>query len=274
VASRISTAPGTADSTSVVADRPIGKASSVAADTAIGAPSADARQPEKPAAAADARVLYEDNFADLTGSIHWNRDGKKSWETAPNERTVYFFSAPAENGSLTMKVVEDNETSGPDEQPGVLALSWPELPEKLPWSGFVYLGRKGNQRLELPPLQQAKAADDLKKFKLTFRYKAANKNREKPISLQFGIRLEPMLADSYNKRLDFGAIDATDKWETFTAGFEAGKNSDAFLKTIAEEKPVAFKIIWAQWGTRASYQAGDTLLIDDLKIETVEIVAP
>jgi hypothetical protein len=235
-------------------------------------PAPEPEKSEKPAALSEPGVLYEDSFADLTGSIHWNRNGTKTSEKAPNERTIYFFAAQPEDGPLTMKILEDNETSGPDEKPGVLAFSWPELPGKLDWSGFVYLGRKGNQRMALPPLQAAKAADDLKKFKLSFRYKAANKDRDK-IALQFGIRFEPMLADSYNKRLDFGAINATDKWETFTAGFAEGKNSEAFLKALAEEKPTAFKVIWAQYGTRASYQPGDTLLVDDLKIETTEPIA-
>jgi hypothetical protein len=214
-------------------------------------------------------VLYEDSFADLAGAIQWNRNSVKSTDKGPNLRTIYFFAAKPEDGPLTMKVFEDHESKGPDEKPGVLSLSWEELPAKLPYSGFVLLGRR-TQRMLLPPLTQAKTAEDLKKLKLTFSYKGLKKDPEMKPALTVGCRLEPMLADSYNKRLDFGNITATDKWNTFTISLGEGTNAEAFLKAIADENPGAFKLIWAQAGPLTGYHAGDTLLLDDLSVKTVE----
>lgn len=220
----------------------------------------------KETATAESEILH-DTFADASGAIHWNRDGAKSAEGAPSQRTIYFFNGTPEGGPLVMRIFEDGAVNGPDGKPGVLALSWQEIPAKLPYSGFVYLGgRIDSERLTLPLLKQAKSTDDLRQFRLKFRYKGANELREGPFSLNVGCRLEPVLADSYTKRLDLGAFTVTGEWGNFEMSLAEGKNSEAFLRAIADENPPAFKIIWSQAGSLADYRPGDTLLIDDIVI--------
>ena len=75
-----------------------------------------------------------------------------------------------------------------------------------------------------------------------------------------------MLADSYAKRLDLGTFTVTGEWGSFEMGLADGKNSEAFLRAIADENPPSFKIIWSQTGPLANYRSGDTLLIDDIVI--------
>jgi hypothetical protein len=172
-----------------------------------------------------------------------------------------------EGGPLVMKAFEDNVTVGPDGQPGVLALSWQQLPPQLPYSGFVYLGgRNADQRMTLPPLKQAKTIDDLRPIRLKFRHKAVNDTATEPISLTVGCRLEPMLADSYARRVDLGTFTASGEWGSFEMSLGGGTNAEALLKSIADENPPAFKIIWAQAGKLADYRSGDTLLLDDVII--------
>jgi hypothetical protein len=211
--------------------------------------------------------IFHDSFADVAGSVRWNRDGVKSAEGPPSQRMIYFFNGMPEGGPLVMRVVEDSALSGPDGMPGVLALSWVELPAKLPYSGFTFLGgRNAAEQLTLAPLKQAKSADDLRQFQLTFRHKGMNERSSMPLSLNVGCRVEPLLADSYAKRLDLGTLTATGQWGTFEMAFAQGTNSEAFLRAIADENPRGFKIVWSQVSSLASYRPGDTLLIDDIVV--------
>jgi hypothetical protein len=221
-------------------------------------------EPPPPEASTD---LYSDSFADVTGSIRWSRNGAKSSEGPPAQRTLFFFSAMPEDGNLAMRIHEDAVTTGPDGQPGVLALSWEEIPAKLPWSGFVYLGRaKKEEHLLLPRVKNARSAIDLEGVRLKFRYRGISPNSEAPVNLKIGCRLEPQLADSYNRRLDLGSFEATEEWGTFNMLLADCTNQDAFFKCLAEEQPAAFKIVWGQQMPISQHHAGDTLLIDDIAI--------
>lgn len=218
-------------------------------------------------AAATTADDYRESFADVQGTIQWNRDGAKSSEGPPGRRTVYFFNGAPEGGKLVMRSVEDNSLAGPDDQPGVLLLSWQEWPAKLPYSGFAFLGgSRAAGRMILPPLKQLKSIDDLRRFRLSFRFKGINDRLATPVKITVGCRFEPLLADSYAKRIDLGTFTATDEWGSFDMKLGDGKNTEAFLRTIADEEPPSFKIIWSQAGSPASYRAGDTLLIDDIAI--------
>ncbi len=233
-------------------------------------PSSDAppAQPGvEPATVAARSELFRESFAGVSGSIQWNRDGGKSAEGPPSERTIYFFNGLPEGGPLVMRIVEDGSLAGPDGEPGVLALSWQEMPQKLPYSGFAYLGgRDAAKRMTLPLLAQAKSGEDLRPFRLTFRYQGMNERRDLPFSLNIGCRLEPLLADSYAKRLDLGTLIATGEWGSFEIGLADGKNPEAFLRAIAQENPPGFKLIWSQTGPLTNYRPGDTLFIDDIVI--------
>lgn len=222
-----------------------------------------------PDAASHSRTgeLLRETFADAAGQVRWNRDGVKSSEGPPSTRTIYFFNGMPEGGPLVMRVVEDNMTTGPDEQPGVLAFSWQELPPKLPYSGFTYLGgHTAATRLQLPPLKLAKSAGNLGPFRLTFRHKAVNAGRLEPFTLTFSCRLEPMLSEPYAKRLDLGDFSVSEQWGSFDKSFAEGKNLEAFLSAIASENPASFKVTWSQSGPLTNYRSGDTLLVDDIVI--------
>lgn len=212
--------------------------------------------------------LFRDTFADVQGSIYWNRDGTKSKEGLLNLRTVYFFHGKPDGGPLVMRVLEDHTQYGPDGQPGVLSLTWLQLPPMLSYSGFCYLGPR-TQRLPLPELAAARTADDLAPYRLQFRHRVINE-RTSAYSLTVGCRIEPMLADSYAKRLDLNAFTATGKWGTFDLPLTEGTNAEGFLKAIAEENPTSFKIIWSQAGPYADYHSGDTLLIDDIILSAAQ----
>lgn len=227
-------------------------------------------------------ALYADSFADVKGSVKRHVEGKTVQEVPGNTRLVHMFRGMPEEGALVLQVLEDMKTSGLDEKPGVLALSWQEVPGKLPYCGFVYVGRAAAaERMTLPRVQTAKSAADLKDIRISFRYRAINvKAAEKgdgganakaagPMKLQMGWRFEPALPDSFKKRLDFGKITATDEWGTADVCLKDGTNMEAFLRMLADEHPTAFKIVWAQGDSIANYHAGDTLLIDDIVVKSV-----
>jgi hypothetical protein len=242
---------------------------------------AEVEPPVKAPPADGEQTLYADSFADVKGSIKRHVDGKTQQEVPGNTRTVYMFRGMPEEGALVLQVLEDMKTNGPDEKPGVLALSWQEVPAKLPYSGFVYLGRAAaEERMTLPRVQTAKSAADLKDIRISFRYRVINDKAvekgdaaekaaaAKPVKLNIGWRFEPVLADSYKKRLDFGKFAATDEWGTVDVCLKDGANMEAFLRMLAEEHPTAFKIVWAQGDSISDYHAGDTLLIDDIAIKS------
>jgi hypothetical protein len=216
-------------------------------------------------AEAEQGVLYADSFDDVAGSIARITNGKGERQGPPGTRVVMPFQGLPDEGVLVLQVAEDAATLGPNEQPGVLALSWQEIPAGLKYSGFVYQGTT-KQRITLPVLATAKDASDLTGLRLKFRYRGDNYQGNLPLTLKINFRLEPNLPDSFNKRLDFGNITPTDAWQEFDMALWEGTNADAFLKSIAEGNPANFKVVWGQAGPLANYHPGDTLLIDDLAI--------
>jgi hypothetical protein len=220
-------------------------------------------------------ILYEDSFADVAGSIRRKVDGQQQpGEGPPASRTVYTFQAVPEDGTLSMRIFEDNVTTGPDGQPGVLALAWDEIPKKLDWSGFPYLGGAQNgKRMTIAKLQAARTVDDLRGLRLKFRYRGINTSRALPAPISINCRLEPVLNDSYKHRIEFGNLLASDEWQSFDLSLADGTNLEAALKALAENNPPSFKIVWGQSLPITKYQAGDTLLIDDIILTSVPVPA-
>jgi hypothetical protein len=225
---------------------------------------------ESTPAPTDPLVLYEDSFADVAGSIRRKIDGKpQPSEGPPGARTVYTFQAMPEDGMLTLRIFEDNQTAGPDGKPGVLAFAWDEIPQKLAWSGFVYLGgATAEKRMVLPKLKGARTADDLRGLRLKFSYRGINASGT-PVQLPLNCRLEPVLEESFKHRIDFGVITARDEWQAFDVALADGTNQEAFLKIVAEANPPAFKIVFGQSRPITEYHAGDTLQLDDISFTSV-----
>jgi hypothetical protein len=230
-------------------------------------PAAEASPPDKAPPAEERQTLFSDSFADVKGSIKRNVEGKARVEVPGNTRVAHMFRGMPVEGALVLQILEDMKTEGPDGKPGVLALSWQEVPGKLQYSGFTYLGGT-EDRILLTALLPAKTADDLANFRLSLRYRGVNDTATEPVKLSITWRLEPMLPDSYNKRLDLGTFTATDEWGKLDICLKDGTNAEAFLRTLAEERPTSFKIVWGQGSPIANYHAGDTLLIDEIAVTT------
>jgi hypothetical protein len=250
--------PTTSDSSPVIGEAP------AVETTAESAPEA-----------ASSLILYEDSFADVAGSIRRKIDGvQQPAEGPPASRTVYTFQDVPADGTLTLRIFEDNMTAGPDGEPGVLAMAWDEIPKKLAWSGFPYLGgAQPGKRMTIPKLQAARTVDDLRGLRLRFRYRGINANSESPVQIPINCRLEPVLDDSFKHRVGFGDLQASDEWQSFDLSLADGTNLDAFLKMLAETSPPSFKIVWGQSHPIAKYHAGDTLLIDDISVTSVPVPA-
>lgn len=231
---------------------------------ALPAPGPQSNSPPAPPTG----TLYSDSFADVGGSIKRHETGKQLFQGPRNTRQIYFFAGQPEDGNLTLQIVEDATTPGPDDQPGVLALSWQQLPRAIAYSGFAYLGgATAERRMALAPLQQITALNDLAGMRLKFRYKGLKADPAAPVKIHIGCRLEPTLPESYARRLDMGRFIATAEWGTYDAPLTEGSNGENFLRAITEEKPTAFKVIFAQaTPTIKDYQPGDTLLLDDIEI--------
>jgi hypothetical protein len=212
-------------------------------------------------------ILFADSFADVEGSIKRHKGASAMPEGPRPSRAVYPFMGKPEEGSILLQVVEDIASRGPDGQLGVLSLAWQELPPAIGYTGFAYHGGNGPaRRMSAPQLLRIRTADDLKALRLKFRFRGVKSGRESPIEIKISCRLEPTVPDSYKKRLDMGTFMATVAWGDYDALFSDGENQDAFLRSLSDEKPTALKIVWAHVGPIKNYQAGDTLLLDDIVI--------
>ncbi|NNE01319.1 MAG: hypothetical protein HKN47_28735 [Pirellulaceae bacterium] len=220
-------------------------------------------------AAEETKVLYADDFADVEGFRSTNTND--SYEDSDQDRTREahnYMSNQTVGGDYVITVHEDDKTLGPDKKPGVLALSFVSLPTDSPYSGFLYQGRIGRP-IRIPSLSDRPTADELKRLKISFRYRASNQDREN-VGLVVNCRIEVDIDDAYAARLDFGTLKAFSKWETFDATFAVATNHDAFLAAVKRVNNPTYKIVWGQHGEISEYQSGDTLLIDDVKVSIVD----
>ena len=223
-------------------------------------------------AMADDVVLFTDSFADVEGRMIGQIDGKTEMAGEPATRRLVPFmgTSPLADGKLTIRALEDPVTAGFDGQPGVLAISFKTVPSVATYCGFVYLGGvTPDGALSLKEITEAPNLENLKRIKLKFRFRATNPLDDGAIGATYGCRLEPLVDNSYASRLSFGSIQATDKWQAFETTLDQGQNMATFLKTVATATPAVYKLVWGQVGPITNYQAGDTLLIDDVEFSRV-----
>lgn len=213
------------------------------------------------------KQLYVDNFSDVAGSKLVDKSGLLETENS-NTRTLHtFVGNDIVGGALILRALEDNQTTGPDDKPGVLAFCFDQVPLSVAYSGFVYSGRKDDP-IKLP-LSVDQASDQLKNYRLKFRYKATNAKAAN-IGSEWNVRLEWEMDDSYETRIDFGTLSATETWKTFDFMLSDGTNESAFLAAIGESKDQQCKLVWGQEGEVSRYDDGDVLLIDDIEVLEVK----
>jgi hypothetical protein len=165
---------------------------------------------------------------------------------------------------------EDQQTTGPDGQPGVLRLEFAELPDTAAYSGFVLLGGPGQDDLRLRGWERGSVGmGDLRRTFLSFRFRADNPQNPGDFGLAVTCRLEPGLPDSYPFRADFGTIIATRQWRAFRRPVSSAENLRRFLDVVNRAKPDQFKLAWSQFGPIGNYHPGDTLILDDIRV-TIE----
>jgi hypothetical protein len=219
--------------------------------------------------AQEATLAYSDDFASVDGELTTNFNGTYEDTAEKTRDTFSYLTEKVEGGDLVLSILEDDETTGPDDKPGVLALKYDEVPKtSAEYSGFVYLGRTG-EPIKLPNLKDNPGEAQLKQIKISFQYKAANP-REDRVGATYNCRFEPDVGDAYLHRIDFGSLKATGKWRKFEQTLGRGGNRGLFIKAVRTSPDASFKLVWGQEGSITNYQDGDTLLIDDIKITITE----
>lgn len=258
--------PPTAMRPAIIEDRTIVYPSTELPNLPSASPARPVPQPARSTRPLPAGVIFGEYFDDLAGSQTKVIRGERTRDATIKESLrIYPFYDKAQQDTLVLTWTEDAETKGPDDKPGVLAITWETIPEKLSYSGFAYVGRLQDGMLSLPQFREATSADKLRGVRVRFRYRTINPTIETPRQLTVGVRIEAMVEDSYKYRLDLGRIIATQEWSSFEADLGESGNIQAFVDIVNEHRPNAFKILFAQAGNIENYAAGDTLLIDDFE---------
>jgi hypothetical protein len=213
-------------------------------------------------------VAYRDNFFSVKGFrvTHTNGEIREDDRDAATRQTFTFMSEEID-GELAIQLLEDAKTPGPDGKPGVLSMSFVEVAKIAGFCGFVYDGRLGDP-ITLANFEGEIGAAELKQVKVSFRYQAANRDESK-IGAVYNCRFEMAVDDPYENRIDFGTLQATDEWQTFERTLSSGTNQSMFLSAVNRSPETPFRLAWGQEGEITSYDDGDTLLIDDIRI-TIE----
>ena len=133
-----------------------------------------------------------------------------------------------------------------------------ELPPDVSFFGFSFRGRGNNGDVRIGHWRPGNVGtSELQELTLSFQYKSVR---------SWGFRVEP-LNNPYENRLEFGRLAASAQWTKFSKRFSEGTNIETFLKAMnapGDQTP-NLKFTWANVGV--DYDAGDTLLITDIRIE-------
>ncbi len=211
--------------------------------------------------------IYTDNFDRMSGYKTVYQQG--NWQIDPvlATRIIYPFADRNSPGIVT-QIIEDAEAIGPDNKPGVLSLTWLELPNPFNYSGFAYLGMRDSM-LKLPELRPAKTPEDFRGVLLAFKYKGINAAREE-LHFQLNCRMEVDVPDSYQSRLDLRRLNVSSDWQIYEMDLGDGGNFAKFLEALQSAPNSAMKLNWSQIGSRHGLLPGDTVLIDDIVIYTTK----
>lgn len=224
--------------------------------------------PSSQLAGEEPTVAYADDFSSVKGFHVTNSNGEieePNLETAT--RQIFTFMSDETSGNLSIRLLEDKDTAGPDGKPGVLSMAYLRVPNSALFSGFVYDGRRGDP-IKLANFKGEVGQTQLSQVKVSFRYKATNPDSSK-VGASYNCRFELAAEDPYEYRIDFGTLRATADWQTFERTLSSGTNHYMFLRAVNQSPDVPFRLVWGQEGEVSSYDDGDTLLVDDVKI-TIE----
>jgi hypothetical protein len=212
-------------------------------------------------------VFYADLFTGVSGHRHRRVNGKVVIEGSFATRRLRSFADAAAQGDYAITLCEDPAQFGPDGQPGVLAASWDQIPQKCAYSGFVYVGYEvDNAGFAVPRLSQAKAAADLKGVVVRMDVKGLNTVTSMPREISFNLRMEIDGLNPYDNRCDLGVYTVGGDWEAIEIDLRDGNNLDLFVAAVTAQQATQFKLLWSQAGIISRYTPGDTLLIDNLEI--------
>lgn len=219
-------------------------------------------------------VQFQDDFSQVTGATMTQIDGGREMVQGElrGHLSCYASLPPDASGHLKLVITEDDETEGPDGQPGVLRLQVAELPSHAHYSGFLVYGNESSGDITMPGWKRGEVTrSDLQRAFVTFRFRAASQQNPSDYGAIFNFRLEPDDEESYRHRADFGALIATTRWRWLRRPLGSAENLQEFLHAINTDPPARFKLVWGQRGTIYTEHGhpGDGLLIDDLKI-TIE----
>ena len=208
------------------------------------------------------RVAFADNFSTARNfSVIQTNEVRDESGSQPT-RLLYPFVSENVAGKLTVIAKEDFTREGPDGKPGVLSFQIAQLPHSAAYCGLTYLGRH-NRRIRLPGFNEP-TEELLERTRVSFRYKCATEVEGGKTSWRF--RFEPDVDSSYDARIDFDTIEATDQWKRFDSRLSDGENTRAFVVAALKAEADVFKFVWGQVGLITEYNEGDTLLIDDVRV--------
>jgi hypothetical protein len=213
------------------------------------------------------QIVFSDSFADVKGSVLQITNG--TWKTENfqvDSRSISMFVDPKPMGDYKIKFAEDPKTIGPDGKPGVLALAWDLVPQRLGYSGFMYMGSRMGAGFEVAQVNAAQSKDDLAGIYVRFKCKGINLQTARPDGIKVGFRIEPNNGDQFANRLDFGTIRLTDGWTNYQRELSEGKNAAKFLQSVARNRENGIRLIWSQVGGSDGYRSGDTVMIDDIEL--------
>ena len=205
--------------------------------------------------------LFFDDFSDTNGSKILIKNGESTVSNPRPTRMAIPF-AGSSTDPIALETFEDSTSTGPDGKPGLLSLSWKEIPSKLDYSGFIYSGTEKSP-FRFPTIAASSSRRELDGFEVKFRYKGVSKGR---VEFDVSCHFETWLQDAYRSRIDLDTLSVTNQWQEFSAKLGSAEDVNAFLQIQSENPSAQFRIVWQQVGPISHYRAGDTLLIDDLTI--------
>lgn len=209
---------------------------------------------------------FADDFHNVNGFYSTNTNGSYV-DDQERSREIHSYMSDSVTGDMQISVREDAKTKGADGKPGVLAFAFERVADSCDYCGFTYQGRTDDP-IKIP-LKGKVTEETLDKIQVSFKHKAVNKNPEH-VGLTVSARIECTVDDPYASRVDFGHLKSTGKWQTFSITLDKGTNKVEFLKVVNALSDPTYKLAWSQTGGPDSYQGGDTLLIDDMKIMVLE----